>query len=740
VADENVTIRISLEHAAVRAAIEASEWDTARWLALRLATSDKTDHEARHLLGLVELLGGDPHQAVAHIDDAIRIRNDIAQYHGNLAEALRRSERPEEGVTAARVALAIEPDYFEATVNLGACLFATGDHDGALEAFEEALRHRPDDPSLIAARADAMRELGFVRGALRLYERALEIDPDNAHAHANLGPLLTGVGRSDDALEHCKRAVELDPDSATPYLNLGRCLVDLDELEEAMDAYADAYDRDPSNAVLCCGIAQVWQEVGDLQQAELWYGRALDAEPDRSETRCGLASVWAEQDRFDEAIATYHSILETDPENFAAHLGLGRTLWEDGEAEHAVEQLRKAAELRPEVANVQATVGSVLASAGDVAGATACHEQALKINPSCIPALNGLSTTLRGKTSKGVVREMQQLLRNPRLRDGPRSALHNGLSYYFDGVERYDEAAKHVEKANELYWNTKIKRGWTYEPDEHIAEVDGIIARYTPEFFERMRPLGMDTDLPAFIVGLPRSGTTLTEQILASHPRVVGAGERPFAGRAFAHLPVFMGRPGERAIDVLPDGDEAVIRRAGAWHVERLLELIDDASLRVEDIDRVVDKLPDNYLLCGWIRTCFPNAKIISVRRDVRDVAVSCWQTQFAKIRWAFNHEHLINRVQQYKRVMAHWRSVLPGPYLEFDYEDLVADQERVSRELVAFLGLEWDPACLAFHKTERVVRTASVTQVREPIYKRSVERWRAYEGPLADVFAAIAP
>jgi hypothetical protein len=158
------------------------------------------------------------------------------------------------------------------------------------------------------------------------------------------------------------------------------------------------------------------------------------------------------------------------------------------------------------------------------------------------------------------------------------------------------------------------------------------------------------------------------------------------------------------------------------------------------DAERVVDKMPDNYSLLGWILTLFPNAKIIHCRRDPRDVALSCWMTQFGAIRWASHKEHLVHRIAQYQRLMAHWREVIPGKFIELDYEHLVANQEAESRRLIDGLGMEWEPECLSFYDSDRLVRTASITQVRQPIYNRSVAKWERYAPYLSDLFDPITP
>jgi hypothetical protein len=249
----------------------------------------------------------------------------------------------------------------------------------------------------------------------------------------------------------------------------------------------------------------------------------------------------------------------------------------------------------------------------------------------------------------------------------------------------------------------------------------------TPDFFERVRGFGLESELPVFVVGLPRSGTTLVEQILASHAQVFGAGELSLAHDTWAAL----SGPGGDAIEGLRRLDRQTAGRLAARHLERLRAL-SPAALRI------VDKMPDNYLLLGLLAALFPRAKLIHCRRDLRDVAVSCWMTQFQDLRWANDRRHIASRFQGYQRLMEHWRRVLPMPMLEVDYEKTVADLEGVARRLVAWCGLAWEPTCLDFHRTERPVRTASAVQVRQPVFSTSVGRWKHYEHALASLFAEL--
>ena len=261
--------------------------------------------------------------------------------------------------------------------------------------------------------------------------------------------------------------------------------------------------------------------------------------------------------------------------------------------------------------------------------------------------------------------------------------------------------------------------------------MDGLTATFDAEYFRKVAGLGSESSRPVFVFGLPRSGTTLVEQVLSSHPDVHGAGERRFGRQSFEEIPAVLNRPGP-PIECVSDLDADAVRQLAEQHLVRLGEL--DGGLAA----RIINKMPDNTLYLGLLATLFPKATFIHCRRDLRDIAVSCWMTDFRSIRWASDPEHIGSRFREYRRVMAHWQDVLPVPIHAVDYEETVADLEAVARRLLAACGLDWDPACLEFYRTQRTVRTASVVQVRQPVYTKSVARWKNYEHDLADLFVML--
>jgi len=561
---------------------------------------------------------------------------------------------------------------------------------------------------------------------------SVDTSPELLAAHSNDGLLLAQRGELEQGLKHCRQAVALRPDSAAAHHQLGKVLLELGRVKEAMAALAEARRLGHDSAELCMSIGNGWLQQADYHEAKLWFERALKISPDLVEARCQLGTVHLLAGDPAGASRIFAQVLETSPESVEAHVGLARARLEQGDVEGAVASHRHAIHIRPKWSILHAALAQTLARAGDLDGASACNRQALKLNPRCAPALSGLLTTLRGQATDDDLHASEQLLQIPSITDGQRAQLHFGLAQAFDGRADYARAAEHALAANAFQKQQNEQRGQAYLPANYHRFIDLLIASFTPGYFARIQGFGCDSQRPVFIVGMPRSGTTLIEQVLASHPRVYGAGERRFTKLSFQMLPPLL-REKKKPIDCLAQLERGHSQRLADWYQQRLHELDRGRAARV------ADKMPENYQLLGWIATLFPGARIIHCRRDVRDVALSCWLTNFTQIRWANDLEHVAARIHEYLRIMEHWRRVLPLSLLEVDYEQLVASPEETNRRLLAFLGLEWDPGCLNFHKTDRLVSTASAAQVRQPLYQTSVGRWRHYQAALQPLLDRLA-
>ena len=340
---------------------------------------------------------------------------------------------------------------------------------------------------------------------------------------------------------------------------------------------------------------------------------------------------------------------------------------------------------------------------------------------------------MRGQLPDTDLAAIEERLADPETSPSARARLLFALSLVLDARNDYRRAAECSRQANAL--NMELARGTRgYTPELHVQYVDSVLQGFTAELFEHLAGSGSQDIRPVFVFGLPRSGTTLVEQILASHSQILGAGELRFTRQSFDAISSVLDVPGPafENIDGLTPG---AIGRLAEHHLHRLSNLAHGhAALRI------VDKMPDNYIYLGLLAAMFPNAVFIHCRRDLRDVALSCWITDFRpeNIPWASDPSYIGSRFEQYLRLMNHWRSVLPIPIHEVNYEDTVADLEKVARYLLTACGLSFDPGCLDFHRTQRRVKTASVSQVRQPIYSRSVGRWRNYESELPFLFRSV--
>jgi tetratricopeptide (TPR) repeat protein len=707
---------------------------------------DPEDADALHLLGVLYHQQGDHAKAVELIRRAIALRPSVPAFHANLAEAYRARGQFDRAAGSCRMALRLWPDYPEALGNLGLALQGLGRREEAVEQFRHALRLQPNAAGIHNGLGTVLRELGRLDEALAAFRQAVGYDPNLAMAHSNLGQLLLDRGRAEEAVPHCQEAVRLQPDLPAAHNNLGNALRALDRFVEARDAYGEALRLNPDLVPALANLGLTLFREGQLNDALPWMQQAVELEPDVAAWWENLGDLRMDRDEHADAAACYERVLALKSGRAAAHNSLGWALQEEGKLGEAAEHYRTALRLDPDLGGAQLNIGGVHEEMGELTEAEAAIRAALRIQPRFVAAHARLATLLRGKLPDADRAALEARLAE--VQGEPRANLLFGLAQVLDGRGEYARAADCLREANALALEHAKHRHRDYYPAQHEQFVDNLVKACDAAFFART--MAGRTDLqsvladrtdcksvpqssrrPVFVFGLPRSGTTLIEQVLASHSRIHGAGELRLVRRSFESIPALLERQ-EWPIHCLPHLDATALHRLAEQHLSWLHE--HDGGKAV----CVVDKMPDNYLYLGFMAALFPNALLIHCRRDLRDVAVSCWTTNFRSIPWANDPEHLASRFAQYRRVMDHWRAVLPVKIHEVDYAETVSDLEGVARRLVAACGLEWEPRCMEFHRLRRPVRTASVTQVRQPIYTQSVARWKHYEQPLADLFARL--
>jgi tetratricopeptide (TPR) repeat protein len=706
--------------------------ETAARLYQQILVQEQENSDALHLLGVLRHQQGNHSAAVELIRRAISLRPNTPAYHANLAEAYRALGQFERAVGCCRVALRLWPDFPEALGNLGVALQSLNRHDEAIEHFQRALRVGPGTATTHSNVGISLRRLERRDEALIHFQRAVELDPGSASARTNLGLLLLDLGRAAEALPHCQESIRLEPDTAVLHHNLGSVFRALNRLTEARSAYTEALTLDPDLAIAHAHLGLILHLEGQLAEALPWMRQAVELKPDDADLWEQLADLHMSRELSGEAVPCYERALALKPERASTHNALGRALQDDGKPGQAEEHYRAAERLKPDMPVTQLNLGDLHEERGELVEAEACYRESLRRNSAYALPQARLATLLRGKLGDAERLALESRLSELKANDEPSATLLFGMAQVLDGRGEYARAAECLHEANSLTleFARKFRRG--YEPASHDEFVDYMMKVSRAGFFARTAGGGVPGRRPVFVFGLPRSGTTLVEQILASHSRVHGAGELVLVRRSFDAIPGLLGRS-EWPTQCLEHLDGLAVSSLAQQHLLWLRE--HDAGKS----ERIVDKMPDNYLYLGLIAAMFPDAVLIHCRRDLRDVAVSCWMTNFRSIRWSNDIEHIATRFAAYRRVMEHWRMALPSTIHEVEYEDTVSNLEGVARRLIAACGLEWEPACLDFHSTPRVVRTASVAQVRQPIYTRSVARWRNYENDLSDLFARLA-
>jgi tetratricopeptide (TPR) repeat protein len=415
----------------------------------------------------------------------------------------------------------------------------------------------------------------------------------------------------------------------------------------------------------------------------------------------------------------------------AAHFEQGVALLRAGRHDAAETSFRQALTVDRTLATAWAGVSQVQAERGEIELSCASARSALAVNPKLAEAHWRLAITLRGRLPDAEVQAIERLIDDPSMSAGARAFLHFGLGAVLDDRRLHAQAASHLEKANALQSDVFTAMGRGHDPDADSWFISRMIATFDAVLFARGRGWVEPDPRPVFVVGLQRSGTTLVEQILASHPRIHGAGELHDVGQVFRRLPDIAGLIAGDSFDALKFLDPVSAKAAARIYLERLDALAPPSAARV------VDKLPDNIRFLGLIALLWPGARVIVCSRDLRDIALSCWLNGFAFL-WSKSWEHIARRFADYQRIVAHWRHTQALEWLDVRYEDLVGDLETHARRLIDFIGVEWDPACLEFHSTQRVVRTPSLLQVRQPIHSGAVGRWKNYEPSLQPLFHAL--
>ncbi len=586
--------------------------------------------------------------------------------------------------------------------------------DKAEDLYQRALRRYPGHPDTLHLLGVLALDRGRPERAIQLIGKALHALPDFAEAHGNLGNAQRAAGRPAEAAASYNRAIAIRPAFAAAHSNLGRLLNEQGDHAGALKSCDRALQLDPALAEAHVNRAHALLALGRAAEAEGAFREALRRQPANADTLHALGLLLAATDRFEEARSCQDQALSLRPDHPRALVALAFLLRRAGDLPAAVAAGRRAVRSDPAFVEGWIGLGNALRSTGRFDEAIASYRRALAIDPDAAEAHRGLTLT-GAATPPAETARLTALLNSTGASMADRVSAGFALGRAHDDQDQHDLAFACYAQANALFRQSEAEAGRRFDAEALREHIGRIIRTCTADTLQSRSGAAVASELPVFIVGMPRSGTSLIEQIVASHSQVFGAGELADIGRIAATL-----RGGEGAEP--PPHQPAEARRLAEAHLERLRALGAGRS-------RVVDKMPDNLFELGLIATLFPDARVILSKRDPRDTCLSCFFQRFGGSTQLFSYDlqDCARRYLEQQRLVAHWRAVLPLRMIEVDYETLVANLETESRRLVEFLGLPWETACLDFHHTDRAVLTASSWQVRQPLYTRSVGRWRAY-------------
>ena len=572
------------------------------------------------------------------------------------------------------------------------------------------------ETDLKMAQAMQMVATGKHGEAAQICATILEAQPNNAAALHTLGLTHYLSRRYPQAIELMSKAVEFDDSNPQYFCNLGEALRRGQNPDRAIENFEKALALKPEYLLAHLGMANVLRDLGRRPEAIARYRLALALDPCFAEAFHYLGAMYLEQDRKTEAIAYLRKAVTLKPAYVEANLTLANALDSDGQIEEAKEVYRGVLERDPNITAAHNNLANLLKSEGNMDEAIAHYEKALEISPGNVQAHYNLTRARKAKSDDKEIDRLEKMLEVPDLRAADKVNIHFALGKIYDDLGRYDDAFPQFQKGNDL-----DDRAPAFDPRVHDFLVNRLATIFSRQMFARRQGFGSDSDRPIFIVGMPRSGTTLTEQILSSHPQVFGAGEL----EQISHLVNAMTAEisgGPPYPESASDLDAMTACRLGESYVTYIRRLGDDAK-------RVTDKMPANFMHLGFIALLLPHARIVHCRRQPMDTLLSCYFQHFTvPMPYTNTLQGLGSYYRAYEAIMRHWHNVLPLDILDVQYEEMVSDHESVCRRLVEFAGLEWDDACLQFHASERTVKTASSWQVRQPLYNSSVSRWRHYE------------
>ncbi|MFV1998184.1 MAG: sulfotransferase [Acidiferrobacterales bacterium] len=636
----------------------------------------------------------------------------------------------------------------------------TGEAESAKAICTEALGRYPEDANFLCLSARVLLKLKKFDEANTQIKRALSIFPEFASPYGVRGELLLAQGQPSTAIEAFQKSLEIDPKQQRIRMKLVEVLMYLgrveearaikeefiessqdnkdiaraaeleieEKYEEAEEIYRQILIRNPDNV----STMRLWARLGREQKrypgAEVLLLQAVKVAPGFKHAWADLCSVQFEQEKYDDTIESAKRLIKLKPGATDGHMWLAVAAASAGRHPDALEAFNKVLKIAPDHVGAWCGKGNAYRTIGDQGSSITAFRKSLQANPLHVEAYWSLANLKTFRFENSEVDDMLALLGDERIPPEGQVQLNNALGLEFESRKEYNRAFGFIERGNILRRSQEF-----YDRVENEEKIDLTIKAFARQFLADNAGHGDPEPAPIFIVGLPRSGSTLLEQILSSHSIVDGTFELGDLGRTIRSRPRLI-RPPARYPTSIADIEANGFKRLGSEYIERTRRHRGSRPF-------FTDKNPNNFVHVGLIHLILPNAKIINARRHPLDSCFGSYKQLFAQgQQFTYDLVELGEYYLQYQRLMDHWHKILPGKVLDVQYEDVVADLEGQVRRILEYCELDWEESCLRFHETNRSVKTASSEQVRQPLYSSAVHTWRHYEPHLGALIEVLEP
>jgi tetratricopeptide (TPR) repeat protein len=608
----------------------------------------------------------------------------------------------------------------------GTSLLKQRDFESAERELRLVVEDRPDIAKAHRELGNALIGLRRMNDAIRCFEKVIELMPDNATAHSDLSGVLTKAGRAEDAQLALEESFRLQPERAQIIEAIEHQRAE--RFKDAERIYRDILRNDPTNANATRLLGSIATELGRYRMATRMLRNAVKLAPNFFGAWTDLARALLECEEFDECREAIDEALRLEPELAYPWMLLGNMFSKAGRYEEAADAFRTALDKQPDHGGSLAGLGNALKTIGQQDEAIERYRAAIRTFPAFGEAWWSLANLKTFRFTDDEVAVMERQVADESLIDETRVNLNYALGKAYEDRGDYADAFFHYSRGAEIR-----RPHESYDPVQTEYVHDQIIATITPEFIAANEGVGDPDPAPIFIVGLPRSGSTLIEQILASHSQVDGTHELPDLPRVVTSIS--QQRLGGKTYPLgLAEMSPGQFRDLGQQYLESTRRHRGDNPF-------FTDKMPNNFASVGLLQLILPNASIVNARRHPLDSCMGSFKQLFYKGQsFTYDLIELGEYYLEYDRLMNWWHEILPGKVLDVHYEQMVGNQEQETRRLISHCGLPWEDACLEFYKTDRAVNTASSEQVRQPIYSKSVNSWRRFEDELQPLIEVLEP